>query len=172
MAETDQVILGKINYYSREKYYSCMENAAIEGLQKYSNDVVLKFYKAFSVMLQGRIQESMRELDILKDKRDVNLCSTMALMYGHKHSQSVDKEAITELDAKLKEERKQAGELGLYYAALFLVHTGKYDKAREYVDRMLKMNPTKEGLVLKGWVEMMSNRDAKKAIKYFDDALQ
>ena len=33
---------------------------------------------------------------------------------------------------------------GLYYAGLFLVHTGKYDKAREYVDRMLKMNPTRE----------------------------
>ena len=33
---------------------------------------------------------------------------------------------------------------GLYYAGLFLVHTGKYDKAWEYVDRMLKMNPTRE----------------------------
>lgn len=26
----------------------------------------------------------MRELDVLKDKRDVNLCSTMALMLAHK----------------------------------------------------------------------------------------
>ena len=29
---------------------------------------------------------------------------------------------------------------GLYYAGLFLFFTGKHDKAREYIDRMLKMN--------------------------------
>lgn len=33
---------------------------------------------------------------------------------------------------------------GLYYAALFLFHNGKFDKAREYIDRMLKMQVTKE----------------------------
>jgi len=31
----------------------------------------------------------MRELDILKDKRDVNLCSTMALMLAHKKANSI-----------------------------------------------------------------------------------
>ena len=31
---------------------------------------------------------------------------------------------------------------GLYFAGLFLFHTGRYDKAREYIDRMLKMAPT------------------------------
>jgi len=37
----------------------------------------------------GRVQEGMRELDVLKDKRDVNLASTMTLMLGHKYSQTV-----------------------------------------------------------------------------------
>ncbi|WAR05764.1 TT21B-like protein [Mya arenaria] len=114
----------------------------------------------------------MRELDVLKDKRDVNLCSTMALMLAHKKGNSVDREAVTELDAKLKEERKQSGEMGLYYAGLFLFLTGKHDKAREYIDRMLKLNgDNAEGLVLKGWIELMSGREAKKALKYFDDGL-
>ena len=31
----------------------------------------------------------MRELDFLKDKRDVNLCSTMALMLAHKKGNTV-----------------------------------------------------------------------------------
>lgn len=171
MAEIDPVIIGKINYYCREQYFCHMENAATEGLQKYSNDVVLKFFRAYSYILQGRTQEGMRELDVLKDKRDVNLCSTMALMLGHKQTQNVDREALQELDAKLKEERKQAGELGLYYAAWFLFQSRKFDKAREYIDRMLKMNTTKDGLVMKGWVELNSGRDPKKAIKYFDDAI-
>ncbi|XP_064595299.1 tetratricopeptide repeat protein 21B-like isoform X2 [Liolophura sinensis] len=63
---------------------------------------------------------------------------------------------------------------GLYYAGLFLFHAGKHDKAREYIDRMLKMNPTsREGLVIKGWIEMTCGRDAfaKKAIKFFDEAI-
>ncbi|XP_048728803.1 tetratricopeptide repeat protein 21B-like isoform X2 [Ostrea edulis] len=171
MVDTDPSIIGKISYYCRESYYCHMENAAIEALQKYSNDPVLKFFKAYAIILQGRVQEGIRELDVLKDKRDVNICSTMALMYAHKHSQSVDREAVTELDAKLKEERKQSGEMGLYYGAMFLLLNNKPDKAREYIDRMLKMGITKEGLVAKGWIELLSGRETKKAIKFFDDAI-
>lgn len=171
MVDTDPTIIGKISYYCREKYYCHMENAATEGLQKFSNDPVLKFFRAYAVILQGRIQEGIRELDVLKDKRDVNICSTMALMFAHKHSQSVDREAVQELDAKLKEERKQSGEMGLYYGGLFLLLNDKPDKAREYIDRMLKMATTKEGFVAKGWIELESGREAKKAIKYFDDAI-
>ncbi|XP_052805384.1 tetratricopeptide repeat protein 21B-like isoform X2 [Mya arenaria] len=172
MTDADGEILAKIHYYCREQYFCHMEDAADEGLKKYSNDGVLKFYRAYAMILQDRIQEGMRELDVLKDKRDVNLCSTMALMLAHKKGNSVDREAVTELDAKLKEERKQSGEMGLYYAGLFLFLTGKHDKAREYIDRMLKLNgDNAEGLVLKGWIELMSGREAKKALKYFDDGL-
>lgn len=32
-----------------------MENAASEGLQKYSNDMVLKFFRAYATILQGKI---------------------------------------------------------------------------------------------------------------------
>lgn len=173
MAEADPVTLAKINYYCREGYYGHMENAAVEGLHRYGNDPVLKFFVAFAKVMQDRIQEGIRELDMLKDKRDINLCATMALMFAHKKSPNVDREAVTMLDAKLKEERKQAGELGLYFAGLFLFLNGKHDKAREYIDRMLKMVPESvEGLTVKGWLEMMSGREAKKSIRYFDEALK
>lgn len=45
-----------------------------------------------------------------------------------------------ELDAKLKEQRKVAGEQALYFAGLFLWHIGRHEKAREYVDRMIKIS--------------------------------
>ncbi|XP_052258735.1 tetratricopeptide repeat protein 21B-like isoform X2 [Dreissena polymorpha] len=172
MTDADGEVVAKIHYYCREGYYCHMEEAANDGLKKYANDSVLKFYRAYAMVLQDRVQEGIRELDILKDKRDVNLCSTMALMLAHKKVQSADREAVTELDAKLKEERKQSGEMGLYYAGLFLFLTGKHDKAREYIDRMLKLNAENgDGLVLKGWIELMSGREVKKALKFFDDAL-
>lgn len=38
------------------------------------------------------------------------LGTLLALIYAHRHCQVVDKEAVTMLDAKLKEERKRAPE--------------------------------------------------------------
>lgn len=51
-----------------------------------------------------------------------------------------DRDAILELDAKMKEHRKTAGQQALYFAGLFLWHLGRQDKAREYVDRMIKVS--------------------------------
>ncbi|XP_070546763.1 tetratricopeptide repeat protein 21B-like [Ptychodera flava] len=175
MAAADSLTLAGLNYYCREKYYRHMQNVASESLKKYGSDPVLLFFKAYSLILEDRIPEGMRELEAIKDKPEVMLCSIMALMYAHKRCKTVDKEAVQELDAKLKEERKHAREKALYFAGLFLWHTGRHDKAREYVDRMLKMSPqAADGLILRGWIDLTCGRDAytKKAQKYFDDALQ
>lgn len=66
-----------------------MQIVATEGQVKYASDPVLKFFHAYSLLCEDRTQESMRELDLLKDKRDVNLCSTMALILAHKKSRGV-----------------------------------------------------------------------------------
>ena len=56
---------------------------------------------------------------------------------------------------RLKDERKRADDEALYFAGLFLLYLEKADKAREYVDRLLKINPNSvDGLNLKGWVEV------------------
>ncbi|XP_074652535.1 tetratricopeptide repeat protein 21B-like [Tubulanus polymorphus] len=175
MADSDAVTLATITYYCREKYYHHMQNAALDGLRKYGNDPILKFFNAYSMVLIGgdNLQEGMRELELLKDKIDVNLCSLMALIIAHKKCKTVDSESVQQLETKLKDQRKQAGDKGLYFAGLFLFLCGRYDKAREYVDRMLKINTTKEGLIIKGWIDLFCGRDAyaKKSVKYFDDAM-
>lgn len=45
-------------------------------------------------MFSDRTQEGMRELEQLRDKRDVNLCSVMALMLGHKKAKVVGMEPL------------------------------------------------------------------------------
>lgn len=52
----------------------------------------------------------------------------------------LDREAILESDAKVKELRKGAEPKALYHAGLFLWHIGRHEKAREYIDRMIKMS--------------------------------
>ncbi|XP_071943351.1 tetratricopeptide repeat protein 21B-like [Antedon mediterranea] len=175
MADSDSTTLAALNYYCQEKLYNHMQIVATEAIKKYGNDPLLVFYRAFSLVLEGRLSEGMRDLETLKDKLDVNICSTMALMYAHKRMKTVDREAVQELDAKLKEERRSAGEKGLLFGATFLWHSGRHDKAREYVDRMLKASPSaKEGQILKGWIDLTSGREpaVKKSGKYFEEVLK
>ena len=77
------------------------------------------------------------------------------------------------LEEGIRAERGSSKERALYHAALFLWLVGRSDKAREYSDRLLKVVPGSEvGLVLKGWIDLTSERDAimKKSIKFFEEA--
>lgn len=70
--------------------------------------------------------------------RSLQVCLTYP-----KHNVNVictDREAIQDLEMRMKEQRKTAGPRALYYAGLFLWHVGRHDKAREYVDRMIKIS--------------------------------
>lgn len=51
-----------------------------------------------------------------------------------------DRDTIQELDVKVKENRKSASPKALYHAGMFLWLLGRNDKAREYVDRMIKIS--------------------------------
>ncbi|XP_077563092.1 tetratricopeptide repeat protein 21B-like isoform X2 [Haemaphysalis longicornis] len=169
MSEPELLLKTKIHYYCREKHYRTMQRAAVEGLKRYSGDPVYRLYFGMSLIFEGRLQEGIRELDVVKDSKDVSLGGILALIYAHRKCSVVDKEAVAQLDAQLKESRKQAGEKVLYYAGQFLFLTGKHDKAREYIDRMLKVAPpTRDGLILKGWNEIVSTKDKKSAIQYFE----
>ncbi|XP_044889003.1 tetratricopeptide repeat protein 21B isoform X2 [Mauremys mutica] len=129
-----------VSYYCREGYFRHVQVAANEALKKFGNDPVFLFYRAYGMMLEGHVQEAIRELESIKNKQEVSLCTMMALICAHKKSSNPDRDAILELDAKLKEQRKTAGQQALYFAGLFLWHLGRQDKAREYVDRMIKVS--------------------------------
>lgn len=48
------------------------------------------------------------------------------------------------IDSRVKEERKQAGELGLLFAGRYLMMIDKPDKSREYLDRAVKLSGSKQ----------------------------
>lgn len=91
-------------------------------------------------MLQNKNYEAVKELESLKNREYVSLGSMIALVYAHKKFQSQDKEAIVELDAKIKEIRRKADEKSLYFAGYFWYSMNRPDKAKEYIDRGLKQN--------------------------------
>uniref|UniRef100_H3ARN0 Tetratricopeptide repeat domain 21A n=1 Tax=Latimeria chalumnae TaxID=7897 RepID=H3ARN0_LATCH len=164
-----------ITYYCQEKYYHHMQDVANEGLKKYTNDPVLLFFRAFGFLVEDRTQEAIRELEAIKDNVDISLCCILALIYAHRKSETVDRDAVLQLEGRLKESRKTAGDKALYYAAMFLWLLGRNIKAKEYIDRMLKIsNSCSQGLILKGWVDLTSDKElaVKKSLKYLEEGVQ
>uniref|UniRef100_A0A4W3HT16 Tetratricopeptide repeat domain 21A n=1 Tax=Callorhinchus milii TaxID=7868 RepID=A0A4W3HT16_CALMI len=157
-------LLALIVYYCQEKYFHHVLNIVHKEMQVYNNEPILCCFA-------GRIQEAIRDLEAVRQVQDISLCSTMALIYAHRRN----RDAIQELDANLKESRKIAGERPLYYAGMFLWLMDRHEKAKEYIDRMLKISSgSKEGLILKGWIDLTSVKmtNMKRAMTYLEEGLQ
>uniref|UniRef100_A0A4W5KD36 Tetratricopeptide repeat protein 21A/21B N-terminal ARM repeat domain-containing protein n=1 Tax=Hucho hucho TaxID=62062 RepID=A0A4W5KD36_9TELE len=84
---------------------------------------------------------------------------------------SADHEAVSALETHVRNIRKTAEEKPLFYGALFLWLVGRVDKAKDYIDKILKISKSsKEGSILKGWVDMNSEDEFQRnnAICYLD----
>ena len=102
-----------------------------------SGDPAFKFFFGMALVLEGQVQEGIRELDSVQTYTEVQLGALLALIYAHKRCSTMDREAVVALDTRLKEERKKADDQALYYAGIFLLHIDRADKAKEYVDRLI-----------------------------------
>lgn len=173
MSETEVIVLAKIHYYCREKYYRSMQLAAVEGLKRYVGDTAYRFHYGVSLILEGRVQEGIRELYTIQDHRDVALGCLLALIYAHRKCKIIDREAVDQLESKLREVKKHIAEKTLYYGGLFQVFIGQPERSKDYIDKMLRVAPySKEGSVLRGWIELMTTKDvlSKDTLKYFDSS--
>ncbi|KAG1934258.1 tetratricopeptide repeat protein 21B [Pimephales promelas] len=175
MSENDKTCLPLIIYYMREKFFRHAINTAVKNLKLYSNDPVLRFFKAFATLMEGHIQEALREFVQLKDHPHLSLCSTIALMCAHKRCETIDRDAVNELNSDLKLSGSTAGDRALYYAALLYWILELNHKAKACVKRMLKLNDASpEGLILKGWIVLTSDTEENRhqAIRYFDSGVR
>ncbi|XP_075412150.1 tetratricopeptide repeat protein 21A [Tenrec ecaudatus] len=175
MSDDDSSLMAGIIYYSQEKYFRHVQQAAAMGLEKFGQDPALQFFKAYGVLGEERMQDAINELESIRKHPDTALCATLALLYAHRNCEIVDGEALQELERSLKEVRKAAGGTALYYAGLFLWLVGRYDKAKECTDRMLKVSVgSREGYVLKGWIDLTSDNQntVKKSIRYLEQGIQ
>lgn len=163
-----------IQYYGREKFYHSMQSSALEALSRFPGENIFRLYNGIALILGNRIQEGIRELNPIQSDRDCGMSAILGLMYGHKRCTVIDKEALINFDGKLKEERKKLTSNSAYYSAVFLFHSGKVEKAREYAEKSLKFNPDfSEAIILKGWCELsLSTRVNKSILELFDRALQ
>nr|XP_051708593.1 tetratricopeptide repeat protein 21A isoform X3 [Oryctolagus cuniculus] len=175
MNGSDSSVMAVIVHYSLERCFRHVQQAAALGLERFSNDPVWHFFRAYGVLREERIQDAISELESIRNHPDVALCSIMALLYAHKCCETIDREAIEELESSLQETHRTASGSAQYYASLFLWLMGHHDKAKEYLDHTLKASTgSREDSVLKGWVDLTSDNPlvVKKSIKYLEQGLQ
>ncbi|XP_061698597.1 tetratricopeptide repeat protein 21B-like isoform X2 [Syngnathoides biaculeatus] len=173
--ENKDTAMALIRYYCNEKYFNHVADATATAQKKFRNEPVFGVFRAYGTLMQGQVQQAVAELDAIKDRSDVSLCSLMALVYAEKKKTAPDRDVIRELETKIREDRKCTSPQGLYFAGLFLWLLGRNEKAREYTERMIKLSSgSKEGIILKAWIDVTCGKDdyAQKAGKYFDEGLK
>lgn len=147
-----------IHYYCQEKYFGAMYKAATEAHIKFPSDPSYPMFRGISLILEGQLNEGIRELTPLQSDPNINLGCILALIHAHKKSTTTDRELLYTLDTRLKDERKNSTSLSLYNAGIFLYLSGRYEKATDYIAKSLKKDSNNiDTIVLKGWNDMYNN---------------
>lgn len=158
-----------IHFSLREKLHQQMLLLCNDALKKFVGEIKFNLYRALALNLNNRFSESIKELEVLKSENDIRLASTVALIYTHKKMGNVEKDVFANLEAKLREYRNVATASDWTNAAFVLYTLGKTEKALEYIDRALRINPSTNPL--KGWI-LLKLRKTQDAIYVFEQCLK
>ncbi|KAJ0178912.1 hypothetical protein K1T71_005687 [Dendrolimus kikuchii] len=146
-----------IHYYLREKCYGNVKRIAAQATSQFNN-TEFHFYNGLASILEGHFQKGINDLTPLQSDKDLHLAVVIALIYGHKLINSSERDALHTLEAKLKEEKKNANSMSFYNAGLFLSLAEKYEKASEYINKSLRKDSNNiDAIILKGWNDMFMN---------------
>lgn len=147
-----------IHYYLREKSYGTAKTIVKQAAAQFGENAEFSFYHGLACLLERQVQKGIIELAPLQAERDIELAVVIALIYGHKLANTTDKDALYNLESKLKEEKKLANSMSFYYAGLFLTLAEKYEKASEYIVKSLRKDSNNiDAIILKGWNDMYMN---------------
>lgn len=174
-----------INYFASEKLYKQVQTVCEDAAAKRGWDGKLIFWKCFGLAQEGNVNQAIRELEDLRQKRDFEFAAIEALLYLHGNVKLQDHAAIAELEDARSSAQDRASDVAVLLTGSFLMHINDLSRARRLVDRVLDKNPMNiKAATLRGWIEIRdaesqdsqsgeSRRDAKKstALQYFDQAL-
>ena len=110
-----------------------------------------RFYRGVACLFVDRISEAEELLTPLQEDPVVHLGALLATIYIYKHCRTGSSEALSSLEATLRQRRRKAGNESLYHAVLFLHLVDHQEKAREYAERLEPVGT--DALALRGWVE-------------------
>eukprot|EP00960_Hanusia_phi_P051084 760590-Hanusia_phi.AAC.2 len=162
-------------YFARKKMHRHIHVACTQLLSKRSNDPTLLFWKAYAIMMEGRLTEAVTEFEALRGNPAVQLAVLVCLKQAHEKSTFVDREAVQSVTRAIFDEEKQNKDGSFFMAALITMLQKEFKKAREYISRVLEIQPSyPQAKSVQGWIELLSGTEikAKKSIDLFEQAIE
>ena len=90
-----------VYYYIRRQWYSTVIALCDDLMTKKGKEPTALFWKAFCTGMQGNIMECLRILENFQSRKDLQYPVTLAMLYFHKKSSNVDREAVSSLRSEL-----------------------------------------------------------------------
>lgn len=109
-----------INYYIRKGYHQHIQDLCRKQIEKKGPDSGLSFWHAFAFGMAQSYAEGIRELEKLKNKKDVEYACIAALMYMHNHCKLVDHEELAQLEMMQVTAEDRASDSGLLLVGCLL----------------------------------------------------
>mmetsp|Transcript_5618 Transcript_5618/g.19788 ORF Transcript_5618/g.19788 Transcript_5618/m.19788 type:complete len:1322 (-) Transcript_5618:141-4106(-) len=162
-------------YFARKKMHRHIHVACSQLLNKRVNDPVLLFWRAYAVMMEGRITEAVSEFEALRGNPAVQLAALVCLKAAHEKTKFVDREAVQSVTKAIFDEEKQNKEGSFFMGALVCLLRNDFKKARDYISKVLEFQPNyPQAKSVNGWIELLSGTEikAKKSIELFEAAME
>ncbi len=137
-------------------------------------DPVLVFWKSFGVFKEGGVTEAIRELDYVKERREISYAAHMALIYYHDHCRIVDRDAIENLKFSSETAETQASDKDLWNAALFFLHVNELKRASKTIQKVIDSNASNlNAVAVKGWIYLHAPKEeyVDKSLEIFESVL-
>lgn len=162
----------KLYFYFRHGLFNHMFNTAKDGLMQFKGDNTFYLYEAISLIEMNRLDEGIHKLERLLTDNQLKLAATVALKCSHKLIGTSSKEFFNRLDNEIKEFCKSTDSFTFYYAAFSLMVFKEPEKALEYIEKALTLDPgLSEYYVLKGWI-LLEHEEFSNVQTIFQKSLQ
>lgn len=164
-----------IEWSCRQCYYNGMLSQAKQACELYPSIDRLRILLALALHLTNQEREALKEVSGIIIHGDLSLPALLVQSLIHKSIGTVDRTAIAQIDAKIREDRRKASPSALSLAAMILLLIRKPEKAKEYADRAFKQDSSDSNvLISKGWTDLYLNAQSTfgRATNFFETVLK
>ncbi|XP_012284222.1 tetratricopeptide repeat protein 21B isoform X2 [Orussus abietinus] len=165
-----------IEWHCKQYFYNGMLFHAKQACDAHPTSDHLKLLLAVAYALVGQSRESLKETSLLSNHGETTLAALLIQSYIHRLSPSIDRSTLAQIDTRIREDRRKASALALSLAATVLFLLKRVEKAKDYIDRVFKLNPSSHDvLLIRGWIELYLSKATnvgKVAINCFESILK
>ncbi|KAK0172883.1 hypothetical protein PV328_006149 [Microctonus aethiopoides] len=151
--ETDYQVV--ILWHCHYNYYNAMLQQSKEATHAFPSNENLKIFLAVANILTNRVQEALQISADLIESDENKLAGLLIKNGAHRLDGNKDRAIISQIDAKIRDERRKANYTSLIRAAIVLLLSKKFDKAKEYAERAHKLNSQDlDVLIINNWIDL------------------